>query len=74
MRLEVTPEPSADELKALRAVLAGDDRPGKGAAAAYDSVWRLAGLLENVDSGLASAAPAGTPGTVSRSNDGASLA
>jgi hypothetical protein len=46
MEIEITPEPSAEERSALVQALAAEDRPADG----YGSVWRLAGLLENVDS------------------------
>ncbi len=42
MRFEVTPEPSADELQALRFALGALGSARHGAAAIYDSVWRLA--------------------------------
>ena len=47
VEIEITPEPSAEEREALLAALAsGPD----GRADPYRSVWRLAGLLENVES------------------------
>ena len=47
MEIEVTPDPSPEERAALLAALAERDH---GQAQSYGSVWRLAGLLENVDS------------------------
>ena len=47
MEIEVTPDPSPEERAALLAALAERDQ---GHAQSYGSVWRLAGLLENVDS------------------------
>jgi hypothetical protein len=47
VELEITPEPSADERAAIISALESRD----GSAGAQGSVWRLAGLLENVDSG-----------------------
>jgi hypothetical protein len=70
MEIEITPEPSPEERAALLAALA---ERGQGSADGYGSVWRLAGLLENVDSDdfAPRAAPAvGSP----RSNRGASRA
>jgi hypothetical protein len=46
MEIEITPEPSPEERAALAQALGAEDRPADG----YGSVWRLAGLLENVDS------------------------
>jgi hypothetical protein len=69
MEIEVTPEPSPEERAALLQALDARD----GTADAYGSVWRLAGLLENVDSDdfAPRAAPAaGSP----RSNRGANRA
>lgn len=71
MEFDVTPEPSAQELQALQAALSRLGGRTHPAAAHYESVWRLAGLLENVDSAPASA-PAGAAG--SRSSDGAKRA
>lgn len=70
MELEISPEPSAQERDALvRALEQSADRSGD----PYGSVWRLAGLLENVDSG--DEAPRFAPDTVSpRSRRGASRA
>jgi hypothetical protein len=67
----VTPEPSAQELQALQAALSRLDGRTHPAVAPYESFWRFAGLLENVDS-----APASAPatGTGSRSSDGAKRA
>jgi hypothetical protein len=47
MEIEITPEPSPEERAALLDALA---EPSEGSAGGYRSVWRLAGLLENVDS------------------------
>jgi len=70
VQIEITPEPSPEERAALLAALAKrTDGPSDG----YRSVWRLAGLLENVDSDdfPPRAAPAvGSP----RSNRGANRA
>jgi len=46
MEIEITPDPSPEERAALVQALGARDRPADG----YGSVWRLAGLLENVDS------------------------
>lgn len=46
MEIEITPEPSPDERAALKQALGAYDE----GADAYGSVWRLAGLLENVES------------------------
>ena len=46
MEIEITPEPSPEERAALLQALAN----GQGATDSYGRVWRLAGLLENVDS------------------------
>ena len=51
----MTPEPSPQELQALQAALGSLDGGLHLAASPYESVWRLAGLLENVDSAPASA-------------------
>jgi hypothetical protein len=68
MEIEITPEPSAGERAALVQALETEDRPADG----YGSVWRLAGLLENVDSDdfAPRAAASGSP----RSSRGASRA
>ena len=68
MDLEITPEPTPEEREALLAALSTPD----GHADPYRSVWRLAGLLENVESG-ADAPPAGVDGSP-RSRRGASRA
>jgi len=47
MEIEVTPEPALEEREALLAALAQRE---EGPTGGYGSVWRLAGLLENVDS------------------------
>ena len=69
MELEIRPEPTSQERKAIVAALvsAGVGHPG-----GYWSVWRLAGLLENVDSG-ADGLPAAAEGAP-RSSRGASRA
>jgi hypothetical protein len=46
MEIEITPEPSSEERAALLQALADGHKPADN----YGSVWRLAGLLENVDS------------------------
>lgn len=69
MEIEITPEPSPEERAALLQALADGHKP----ADSYGSVWRLAGLLENVDSDdlVPRAAPAvGSP----RSSRGANRA
>ena len=69
MEIEITPEPSPAERAALVQALGADD----GAVDGYGSVWRLAGLLENVDSD--DFAPRPAPGVGSpRSNRGANRA
>jgi hypothetical protein len=68
--VEISPEPSTAEREALLAALARGNRTTPGS---YGSVWRLAGLLESVESDLATpvrAAPVGAP----RSSPGASRA
>jgi hypothetical protein len=70
MEIEITPEPSPEERVALMDALA---ERGEDSTDGYRSVWRLAGLLENVDSDdfAPRAAPAvGSP----RSSRGASRA
>jgi hypothetical protein len=70
MEIEIRPEPTAQERTALLAALSQRE---EGAAGAYRSVWRLAGLLENVDSD--GFAPTGLPAVGSpRSSRGASRA
>jgi hypothetical protein len=71
---EVTPEPSAEELRVLHAALRPLESGRGGASGAYESVWRLAGLLENVESGGAGASAAPGPEGRSRSSDGAKRA
>lgn len=71
MEFDVTPEASPQELQALQAALGRLDGGPHPAAAPYESVWRLAGLLENVDSAPGSAPAAGAG---SRSSDGAKRA
>ena len=46
MHVEITPEPSPEERAALVQALEVEG----GSVDAYGSVWRLAGLLESVDS------------------------
>ena len=48
MELEITPEPSPEERAAIARAL---ESRAEGPTGPYGSVWRLAGLLENVDSG-----------------------
>jgi len=70
VEIETTPEPTTDERAALLAVLASAP---DGHTDPYRSVWRLAGVLENVEPGADAplAAPAeGSP----RSKPGASRA
>lgn len=67
MEFEARPEPPTEHAEALRAALSELELGVRGPAQAYESVWRLAGLLENVGSE--------TPfERFSRSNDGASRA
>jgi hypothetical protein len=70
MEIEITPEPSPEERAALLAALA---ERRKGPADGYGSVWRLAGLLENVDSDDFTPPPAPAVGSP-RSRRGASRA
>jgi hypothetical protein len=68
VEIEITPEPSPEERTALLNALA---ERAQGLADGYRSVWRLAGLLENVDSD--DFAPRAAPAVVSpRSSRGAS--
>ena len=70
VEFEITPEPTPEEREALLAALTS--APG-GHTDPYRSVWRLAGLLESVESGgeaPRSAAAGGSP----RSSPGASRA
>jgi len=69
MEIEITPEPSPEERAALIAALA---ERREGSADGYRSVWRLAGLLENVDSDdfMSRAAPAGGSPRSSRRGTG----
>jgi hypothetical protein len=70
MELEITPEPSPQERAAIARAL---EQSADGSAGPYGSVWRLAGLLENVESG--GEAPRFAPDTGSpRSSRGASRA
>jgi hypothetical protein len=69
VELEIRPEPTAEE----RAALLSAVQPNGAEPEAYRSVWRLAGLLENVESGVdcvVAAPPADSP----RSSRGASRA
>ena len=74
MKFDVKPDPTAQELQALQAALSRLGGRPHPAAAHYESVWRLAGLLENVDSVPASAPSAPAAGAGSRSSDGAKRA
>ena len=47
VELEITPEPSPEERAAIVSAL---ESRGDESAGPYRSVWRLAGLLENVES------------------------
>ncbi|HEY3051324.1 MAG TPA: hypothetical protein VGJ40_06305 [Gaiellaceae bacterium] len=66
METEIAPEPSPEERAALLQALGARDGSR---AQGYGSVWRLAGLLESVDSG--DLAPPPAPGSP-RSGRGAS--
>jgi hypothetical protein len=68
VEIEITPEPTAEERAALVAAIGPDGDPR---AAPYRSVWRLAGLLENAESGPEPPLP-GAPSGVPRSSRGAS--
>ncbi len=69
MHVEITPEPSPEERAALMQALEVE----RGSVDAYGSVWRLAGLLESVDSD--DVAPRAAPASGSpRSSRGASRA
>jgi hypothetical protein len=68
--VEITPEPSPAEREALLAALA---RGRPATPGSYGSVWRLAGLLESVESDLAAPVRA-TPEGASRSSPGTSRA
>lgn len=68
MEIEITPEPTAGERAALLAAIESDGDPR---AEPYRSVWRLAGLLENAESGPEPPLPGARSG-VPRSNRGAS--
>ena len=70
MEFEITPEPTQEERAALLAALASAP---DGRTDPYGSVWRLAGVLENVESG-ASAPPPGVAEASPRSRRGASRA
>jgi len=70
VEIEITPEPTAEEREALLAALASAP---DGHTDPYRSVWRLAGLLENVESGADAPRPAVTEGSP-RSKPGASRA
>jgi len=70
MEIEITPEPSPEERAAILGALAVRN---EGRTDGYGSVWRLAGLLENVDSD--DFAPRAVPAVGSpRSSRGASRA
>ena len=70
MEIEITPEPTSAEREALLVALASAP---VGQADPYRSVWRLAGLLENVESGAGAPGPAAAEG-FPRSSCGASRA
>lgn len=70
MEIEIRPEPTAEERQALLTALASAPDANTGP---YRSVWRLAGLLENVDSGVSAPPPAAAEGSP-RSKRGASRA
>ena len=70
MEIEITPEPTREERAALLAALASAP---DGRTDAYGSVWRLAGVLENVESGASPLPPTGAEGSP-RSRRGASRA
>jgi hypothetical protein len=67
VEIEITPEPSREERAALLEALAARD---EATAEGYRSVWRLAGLLENVDSAEFAPPPAPAPASP-RSSRGA---
>ena len=69
MKIEISPEPTAQERAALLAAIGtdGDPRPEP-----YRSVWRLAGLLENAESASEPPRP-GAPSGALRKSPGASL-
>ena len=69
MEVEITPEPTLEEREALLAALSA----ANGQTDPYRSVWRLAGLLENVESGADAPLPAVAEGSP-RSRPGASRA
>jgi hypothetical protein len=68
--VEITPEPSHAEREALLGALARGSRAAPGS---YGSVWRLAGLLESVESDFAAPVRA-TPEGAPRSSPGANRA
>ena len=70
VEIEITPEPTADERAALVAALA---QAPDGGTDPYRSVWRLAGVLENVESGADAPPPTVDEGSP-RSRRGASRA
>ena len=70
MEIEITPEPTQEERAALLAALASAPHGGPDP---YGSVWRLAGVLENVESGASPPPPAVGEGSP-RSRRGASRA
>ena len=70
LEVDVTPEPTPEERAALLAALGSISDPG---AASYRSDWRLAGVLENVESDAAVSRPA-FDGVSPRSKPGASRA
>jgi len=70
VEIEITPEPTPEEQEALLAALASAP---DGHTDPYRSVWRLAGLLESVESGGDAPRPAAAEGSP-RSRRGASRA
>ena len=70
VEIEITPEPTADERSALIAALTSAP---DGGTDPYRSVWRLAGVLENVESGVDAPPPAVAEGSP-RKRRGASRA
>ena len=71
MAIEIRPEPTAEERAALLAALASAP---DGRTDPYRSVWRLAGVLENVESGADAPPPPPAAEGSPRSRPGASRA
>jgi len=71
--LDVRPQPTPEELAALRVVLRKLAGGGGGGGEAYRSGWRLAGLLENVEPQPTAPLPASDAGR-QHSSRGASRA